>query len=201
MLTVAEQTQEFGYNVWYTDHWNESDTFTLFADKQYEVGNYVRVEGHGEFGQPIVKTGIIKSEATQAEINLAKIDAYNGGYKVFRIIDQVMTALDKMKMRQQELETNVNVEVNVKVNVKTVVKRTREVREAENKKLYMFLAENHPTMLTTSEIAEYMGWSEKSTTSFIKTAMKQYNITNPDYNYYTIRKSSQEKYKTLMEVK
>lgn len=79
-------------------------------------------------------------------------------------------------------------------------KRNKAQIAADTLKLFSFLSANAPTAKTSNEIAEFMGWTDKSATSHIKTSMKLNNqIINYDYNLYTIRKSNLEKYKMKME--
>lgn len=49
--------------------------------------------------------------------------------------------------------------------------RSKEQREFEAKKLRELLQENHPTMLSTRDIAEGMGWNVDQTSGFVKTSM------------------------------
>jgi hypothetical protein len=86
-------------------------------------------------------------------------------------------------------------------NIKVVKKRSQEQIAIDAANLYNFLEVNRPTAKTSAEIAEFMGWDNKSTTSMIKSCMKKNpKIINYDYNLYTIRKSDLPKYKMLMEV-
>lgn len=79
-------------------------------------------------------------------------------------------------------------------------KRNKEQISADTLKLFNFLSSSSPTAKTSTEIAEFMGWTEKSATSHIKTSMKLNNqIINYDYNLYTVRKSKLDKYKMKME--
>lgn len=79
-------------------------------------------------------------------------------------------------------------------------KRNKAAIAADTLKLFNFLSESVPTAKTSTEIAEFMGWTDKSATSHIKTSMKLNNqIINYDYNLYTVRKSQLDKYKMKME--
>lgn len=80
-------------------------------------------------------------------------------------------------------------------------KRTQLQIEQDTIKLFNFLEENRPTALTSTEIGKFMGWSDKASSSNIKTSMrKNGKIINYDHNLYTVRRSEQDKYKMMMEV-
>lgn len=101
------------------------------------------------------------------------------------------------KLRVLRLRTDETVTV-VRKNIS---KRTGAQIEADTVKLAKFLEANRPTAMTSTQIAEFMGWSEKAATSNIRTSMRRNSqIINYDHNLYTVRHSDQAKYKFATEV-